>query len=332
MQIRIKARENNITECECPFCNSNMMFVKDDVFSCFACGKSGSLNEIKNILTHNIKPGLFGYPEDAKIILSINEKAAMLYYENLKEKNAGSSYFRKRGIKKEDVDQFGLGYAPDNFTWLYDQLKNEYNEEDLEKSGLFRRGKYGLYDFFRNRVMFPIFGYDGSVIAFGGRVMDDSKPKYINSPENEIFSKHENLYGFPYDEKPKSESIFICEGYMDLIAVKKAGISDSAAVLGTALTKDHARLIASRYQHVYLGLDSDAAGINAIKRSLRTLHAYGLSVSVPEFMPAKDPDEFYSKYGGEKLKKKIEEAKNAERVLSKYVDANTLLDILLQST
>ena len=118
---------------------------------------------------------------------------------------------------------------------------------------------------------------------------------------------------------------------MDLIAAKKAGITDSAAVLGTAVTREHARLIASRYKHVYLGLDSDAAGIKAIQRSLRTLYAYGLTVSVPEFKPAKDPDEFFTRYGKDALKKRIVEASDAKRVIAKYADAEELLDILIKS-
>ena len=281
------------------------------------------------LIRHQVKFKPLAYPEEARSILRINEEAAMFYYGNLQKDNAGSHYFRKRRISKADVDEFGLGYAPDSFTAFYDHVKGKYPEEELEASGLFRRDKNGnFYDFFRNRVMFPIFGYDGEVIAFGGRVMDDSKPKYLNSSESAVFSKHENLYGFPFDEEPQSDTILICEGYMDLIAAKKAGIRDSAAVLGTALTAEHARLIASRYQKVCLGLDSDAAGIRAINRSIRALEAENLTVTVPQFQPAKDPDEFFVRFGAKALRDRIASADDARRIIAKYTDAEGLLDIL----
>lgn len=331
MQIKIlKKGENGYTFCECPFCKETML-IKDEAFACFFCGKSGSFSEMSRLLKHAKKKHVKKiYSENGKKILKINEMAAVFFYEKAQEKNAGADYFKSRKLCSKDLDAFGLGYAPDDFTALYRYLSKYFSDEDLELSGLFRRSQRGtLYDFFRNRVMFPIFGESGDVIAFGGRVLDDSKPKYLNSSESEVFSKHENLYGFPYDEEPCSDTILICEGYMDLIAAKKAGIQDSAAVLGTAVTKEHAALIASKYQKVCLGLDSDAAGMKAIKRSIRTLKAAGLSITVPSFKPAKDPDEFFTTYGAKALVEKVKSAEDADRAVARFADAKELVNILI---
>lgn len=330
MKIKIKKRGNDgYMFCECPFCKETIL-IKNDNFSCFFCGKSGSFTEMGRLLRCEKKNHLQKtYSDQGKKILEVNERAAMFFYEKAQENNAGANYLKSRKLQTEDIDTFGLGYAPDDFTALFKYLSKYFSEEELELSGLFRRSQKGtLYDFFRNRVMFPIFGETGDVIAFGGRVLDDSKPKYLNSSESEVFSKHENLYGFPYDGESKSDTIFICEGYMDLIAMKKAGIQDSAAVLGTAVTKDHANLIASKYSKVCLGLDSDAAGMKAIKRSIKTLRAVGLDITVPDFKPAKDPDEFFTKYGKKTLIERVKNAVDVESAIAKFADAKELTNIL----
>lgn len=327
----VMVQQNGFTLYTCPFCKARTLVTnkEKDAYTCFSCGRTGKISEERNVKENELKEET---PKE-DIFFDIYEAAASFYYISLHSDNSGSRYFRKRNIIKEDVDEFGLGFAPEGYTNLYDKLKKSFSDEELLSSGLFRQSERGrIYDFFRNRVMFPIFDKSERVVAFGGRVLDDSKPKYINSSESEFFSKRKLLYGFPYNEPPRSDTIFICEGYMDLIAMKKAGIRDSAAVLGTALTKAHVKLIASRYKKVCLGLDSDAAGLNAIKRSLWELMKYGLEVTIPSFSPEKDPDEFLQKNGKEALLKRISEAEEAKRFIAKHLGAKELLSVLLSNT
>ena len=311
----------------CPFCGKKA-FVRSrmlNTYTCFLCSKTGNFGE------QQAGTGMVVDSEQVgDVFYEINEEAASYYYASLQGENAGSAYLGKRQITRSEIDEFGLGYAPSGYRTLFNHLKDKFDLEDLKKSGLFREGKKGgLYDFFRNRVIFPIFDGKQRVVGFGGRVLDDSKPKYLNSSENGAFSKRKMLYGFPYDEKPLTDTIFICEGYMDLIAAKKAGIRDSAAVLGTALTPEHVELIARRYKRVCLGFDSDEAGINAVKKSFAQLHSYGLTVTVPTFKPAKDPDEFLQKFGKEELKERLKNAEPAEQFIARYGDAKELLEILI---
>lgn len=323
------SRESAFALYKCPFCGEQTLVTnkKADVYTCFSCGKHGKISEVTKRKESGSATQI---PRENETFYNIYEKAAVFYYIHLQEDNGGSRYFKKRKINKEQIDEFGLGFAPEGFTNLYDELKKSFSNEELLNSGLFKKSEKGkIYDFFRNRVIFPIFDERGRVVAFGGRVLDDSKPKYLNSSENERFSKRTLLYGFPYDEEPASDTIFICEGYMDLIAMKKAGIRDSAAVLGTALTEEHVKLIASRYKRVCLGLDSDAAGMNAIRRSLKELKRGGLTVMVPTFNPAKDPDEFLQKYGTKALRDRLNKADDANHFMSKYGNAKELLNTLI---
>lgn len=312
---------------ECPFCHKKTLVTnkKEDKYSCFSCGRTGKVSEEKGEQKAIIKE--IDGPEDREF-LDIHEKAAMFYFLELKKCAEAARYLEKRNITEADIEEFGIGYAPPG-SKLYQKLCNEFSDEKLLESGLFRRGEDGtLYDFFRNRIMFPIFNDKGYVIAFGGRVLDDSKPKYLNSSESLFFSKRSIMYGFPYNDIPKSDTLLICEGYMDLIAAKKAGISDSAAVLGTALTKDHVKTIVKKYRKVLLGFDSDEAGMSAIKRSTGELKAFGIRVSIPNYKPAKDPDEFLHRFGSNALKKRLAEAMDASRFIAEYGTASELVDIL----
>ena len=315
--------QGGFTLYRCPFCNENTLVTnkQEDSFSCFSCGRTGKISEErKTVEKEEI--------QEDKTFLDIYEKSAIFYYLKLREYQEATDYLKKRNIKEADIDEFGLGYAPHGSS-LYQELSKEFSDEQLISSGLFRKDENGtLYDFFRNRIMFPIFNSKGNVVAFGGRVLDDSKPKYLNSSENIYFSKRKILYGFPYEEEPQSDTILICEGYMDLIAAKKAGIRDSAAVLGTALTKDHVKTIIGKYKKVLLGFDSDEAGMNAIKRSLSELKAYGLKASIPNYKPAKDPDEYLQLFGSAALIKRLSEATYASRFIAEHGTASELLDIL----
>lgn len=314
---------------QCPYCGEQTLVTNKsaDTFTCFSCGKWGWISEVnKKVEARQTVQAL----AVGNSFYDICEQAAAFYYINLQKANDGSRYFKKRNITRAQIDEFGLGFAPDGFTNLYEKLRKEFSDEELLKSGLFKKSEKGkVYDFFRNRVIFPIFDEKSRVVAFGGRVLDDSKPKYLNSSENEFFSKRSLLYGFPYDEEQASDTIFICEGYMDLIAMKKAGIRDSAAVLGTALTDEHVKLIANRYKKVCIGLDSDAAGMNAIRRSLKALKRGGLMVTVPKFNPAKDPDEFLQRFGVKALCARLGKAEDANRFVAKYGSAKELLNVLI---
>ena len=312
----------------CPFCHKKTLVTnkKEDKYSCFSCGRTGKVSEERGERSGQ-KVIEKETPED-KEFLDIHEKAAMFYFLELGKCAEATRYLEKRNITEAAREEFGIGYAPQG-SKLYQELHKDFSDEKLLDSGLFRKGEDGsLYDFFRNRIMFPIFNSKGEVIAFGGRVLDDSKPKYLNSSENLYFSKRKIMYGLPYDDIPESDTLLICEGYMDLIAAKKAGISDSAAVLGTALTKDHVKIIAKKYRRVLLGFDSDEAGMNAIKRSVGELKAFGIKVSIPNYKPAKDPDEFLHRFGSDALKKRLSEAIDASRFIAEYGTASELVDIL----
>lgn len=298
---------------KCPFCKSESEVFsvdkKTDTFFCYACGTKGTEKDLCRYLYGEL-PNAETEDKDTAVLKAIHKDAALLYYKNLMNgNNPGMEYLKKRNIDKF-ITKFGLGYAPKSSAWLYNKLKQKYGKEAILKSGLVRADEDGkLYDFFRNRVMFPIINQDENVVAFGARTLSDTvKPKYINSSESEIFSKRRNLYGFPYRSKKRSDSIIICEGYMDYIAIKNYVTDDCAATLGTALTEEHAALIAKYYKNVYLSFDSDEAGINAVRRSSEILDKYGLTLKIPNYKPCKDPDEFINKNGAAAFKKRLSEA------------------------
>lgn len=319
----------------CPFCKAATETFsvdhKENTFFCFACGAFGDTAEF----SARVGAGQLAQSvQKNQTLLHIYEDAAGYYFENLMEGGSpGLSYFSERGLTKKECEMFGLGYSPDSFSGLYKMMIKKYRHEELMQSGLFKISKRGYpYDLFRNRVMFPIIDENGDVIAFGGRVLsEDSSPKYMNSPETKVFSKRNYLYGFPYKAEQRGEELLICEGYMDLIAVQKNGFSDSAAVLGTSLTEEHARLIRTYYRKVCLMLDSDAAGINAAKRTIRLLNAVGLTVSVSDLRPAKDPDEFIKNMPKGSFQKRISAADPSDQFLARHASsADEIVDILLR--
>lgn len=322
---------------KCPFCHGETATFSTDnkigTFFCYGCGTGGTRRDFM------IRMKEVSVPIEAKqkdpVLTQIYEEAAYYYYEQLtRADNVGRQYLLKRGISKNDMAEYGLGYAPDAFANLYNMLIRQYPKEDLMRSGLFKISQNGSpYDFFRNRVMFPIMDREGDVIAFGGRVMDDSKPKYINSAESTLFSKRNCLYGYPYEATSRKRGLIICEGYMDYIAVHSAGFTDCAAVLGTSLTEEHAKLIAADYKEVYLSMDSDGAGIYAAKKSIAVLEKAGLIVKVLDFKPHKDPDEFIRKnpYGVAGFAKRIEHALPSYKFLARHAEnVDELVNILIQ--
>ncbi len=228
---------------------------------------------------------------------------ACLFDENLGKK--GMEYLAvKRKLPPVIIKRFGLGFAPDGFGGLTDYMKKQgFTEEELITGFLCGKSqKTGrAYDYFRNRVIFPIINTSGDVIAFGGRVMDDSKPKYLNSSDTPGFKKSRNLFALNYAKKHCSERMILCEGYMDVIACHAAGFENAVATLGTALTQEQARLMAKHTKEVLIAYDSDEAGQNAAKKAIRMLSDVGLEVKVLNMEGAKDPDEYIKKFGRDRF-------------------------------
>ena len=245
-------------------------------------------------------------------LFEINKQAANFYYAQLRQKTGenGLRYLKGRKLTDETLKKFALGYADQFGHSLYQYLKKKgYGDGLLEESGLFVfREKGGFSDKFWNRVMFPIQDVSGRVIGFGGRVMGDGKPKYLNSPETTLFNKRRHLYGLNFARLARERYLILCEGYMDVITMHQAGISCAVASLGTALTPEQANLIKRYAKEVRLLYDSDGAGVNAALRAIPILREAGLEARVVNLSPAKDPDEFINAQGPDALRKRIEDA------------------------
>ncbi|MBC5997713.1 DNA primase [Romboutsia ilealis] len=248
--------------------------------------------------------------EKSKKYQDIHLEAARFYFANLlKGKNPGYDYLRKRGLDDKTIKKFGLGFSQKSWNELMDYLLSKgYDKQDLVQCGLVNHKSEGnkYYDRFRNRVMFPIFDYRGNVIGFGGRVLDDSLPKYLNSPDSLIFNKRYNLYGLNFSRKNiVDRTIILVEGYMDLISLFQYGVRNVVATLGTALTEQQGNLIKRYADTAIISYDSDEAGIKATLRAIEILSKIGINVKVINLKDCKDPDEFVRKYGLEEYKKAI---------------------------
>ncbi|MBQ3429669.1 MAG: DNA primase [Mogibacterium sp.] len=287
-------------------------------YHCFGCGKSGDvigfvqeyyklpfMEAVEKLAAENgIKlpeRRSSGPKIDYDKYHGINAKAARFFYNNLGTKgNKGLAYLKKRGLSKETITAFGLGYAPASGTALVDHLRSEgVSDDDMLKLGLANSGKNGLYDKFRDRVMFPIISTQDKVIGFGGRAIADIKPKYLNSPESEIFLKKNNLFGLNLTKKEidREGRAIIVEGYMDMISLYQNGVKNVAASLGTALTINQARLLCRYSKNIVLSYDSDSAGINAALRGIDVIIAAGGKPRVMHVTDGKDPDDFIRAYG-----------------------------------
>ena len=246
-------------------------------------------------------------------LLEINKLAATYYYHRLKSQNGqvGLAYLKKRGLSDETINRFGLGYSGQNSGELYRYLKDKgFDDELLKETGLFTYER-GIHDKFWNRVMFPIMDINNKVIGFGGRVMGDAKPKYLNSPETKLFDKSRNLYGLNAARAARKGNLIICEGYMDVISLHQAGFNQAVASLGTALTPGQARLMKRYTDQVLITYDSDEAGVRAAMRAIPILREAGLSTKVINMQPYKDPDEFIKALGAEAFQERIENADNS---------------------
>lgn len=248
-------------------------------------------------------------------LLEINKQAAQYFYYQLRTEKGqtGLDYLKNRGLSEETMRKFGLGYSDRAGGGLYRYLKAKgYPDDRLRESGLFNVDeRHGMYDKFWNRVIFPIMDVNNRVIGFGGRVMGDAKPKYLNSPETKIFDKSRNLYGLNIARTTRKKYLILCEGYMDVISMHQAGFTNAVASLGTALTSGHASLLKRYTQEVLLLYDSDEAGIRAALRGIPTLREAGVNSRVVSLKPYKDPDEFIRNMGPEAFEQRLEEARDS---------------------
>ena len=247
-------------------------------------------------------------------VYEINKEAAIYFYKLLKSERGktGLSYLTNRGLSPETIKSYGLGYSDKYRDDLYKYIKSKgYTDEVLKQTGLFVIKENDIHDWFWNRVMYPIMDARGRVIAFGGRVMGDAEPKYLNSPETVIFEKSKNLYGLNVAKKHKDGDFILCEGYMDVIALHQAGFTNAVATLGTALTESHTWLLKRYTPRVFLSYDSDGAGRKAALRAIPMLKNAGLSVKVINLSPFKDPDELIKNMGAEEYRNRIKNARNS---------------------
>ncbi|MGP1569342.1 MAG: DNA primase [Eubacteriales bacterium] len=295
------------------------------IFTCFGCGATGDVleftkryynlefNEAIEKLAKNVGIEYTPYKQENvdkyKTYYEINREAALLFFKNLATKrNIGYQYIRKRGISDATIKKFGIGYAPDSWDFLCNHFKGKYQFSILKELGLVseKNGKY--FDKFRNRLIFPIIDTRGRVIGFGGRAIGNAEPKYLNSPENAIFKKKNNLYGLNICKKDisKLDKALLVEGYMDVVSLAQAGINITVASLGTALTKEQAMLLKRYSKNIILSYDSDQAGINATLRGLSILLESGCKPKVLVIDGAKDPDEFLQKNGRDEFNKLID--------------------------
>lgn len=248
-------------------------------------------------------------------LLEINKEAAKYFFKLMRSDRGQRAYqyFKNRELSDETMVKFGLGYSDQYSDDLYRYLKSKgYEDAILKESGLISFDeKRGGHDKFWNRAMFPIMDVHNRVIGFGGRVMGEGEPKYLNSPETKIFDKSRNLYGLNVARTTKKDQLLLCEGYMDVIALHQAGFDNAVASLGTALTSGHANLLKRYTKDVYLTYDSDGAGVKAALRAIPILKEVGISAKIVNMRPYKDPDEFIKNLGAEEYQKRIDEAENS---------------------
>lgn len=339
-------------KCLCPFHNektpSFTVYEDTQSFYCFGCGAGGdvisfimqieNLDYIEAIRLLANRSGIT-IPEDGQddqlarrkeLIYKINKDAAKFFHNCLKSTNgkAGLQYFVNRKLKKTTIIKYGLGFAPDSWHGLLNYLnKLGYSSEDISDADLaIKSPKGNYYDKFRNRVIFPIIDLRGTIIGFGGRVLDDSKPKYLNSSDTVIFKKSNNLFSMNLAKNSADKSLILSEGYMDVIAMYQAGFQNAVATLGTALTTEQARLISRYANDVVIAYDSDEAGQNATNRASKLFEEVGVEARVLQIKNAKDPDEYIQEFGADRFKVLIEQSENVIVNRIKRIKAKHNLD------
>lgn len=331
----------------CPFHSektpSFTVFPATKTFYCFGCGAGG------DVVTFIMRSENLDYPSALEFlakragitipesgdrndgikrsrILDMNRAAAKYFFESLSKSSAAMSYLKSRGLTEPLIRHFGIGFAPDSFGALTGHLSNlGFSAEEMKTGflcGISSKTKRP-YDYFRNRIIFPIIDVSGDVVAFGGRVMDDSMPKYLNTSDTPAFKKSRNLFALNFAKNHCSEQMILCEGYMDVIALHGAGFPNAVATLGTALTPEQARIMKRYTKKVIISYDSDKAGQNAAARAFGILAEAGIEAKILKVTGAKDPDEFIKKFGPERFKLLLSESRSRfdfvlDNTLSKY--------------
>ena len=333
----------------CPFHNEKTpSFTVDDkkqLFHCFGCGEGG---DVVSFIMH--KEGL-SYIDAMKYLANkagiklddsksskenkilnryydINKDIMMYFYKNLLTDKAGQIYLKNRGFRSNIVNTFMLGFAKNSWDDLLNYVnKKDYLLDDIENLGLIKKSQSGkYYDKYRNRLIFPIINHYGKVIGFGGRSIDSTMPKYLNSPESQVFKKRYNLYGLNIFKKQASKDIILVEGYMDVIGLNNQGIDQAVASLGTSLTNDQAKLLKRYAKNVYICYDEDNAGIKATDRAIEILLDEDIKPNIISLEKGLDPDDFVKKYGRDAFLKKMDDASDVYNY--KY---NKILDLYAQS-
>lgn len=346
--VTLKRTGSNMTGL-CPFHNektpSFVVFNGTQSFYCFGCAAAGDvvtfIRRIENLeyveaLRFLARRSGITIPEDEQRsgvrksrILEMNKTAARFFRSQLLTSKTAKEYVIKRGLTKKTVDRFGLGYSGLKGYELLDHLKQHgYTDDEMVAAKLAGKNERGYFPFFRDRVMFPIIDTSGSVIGFGGRVMGNQEPKYLNTPDTPAFNKGRNLFALNYAKEHCEESLILCEGYMDVIALHAAGFQNAVATLGTALTQEQARLIKRYTNKVVLSYDGDNAGKRATDRASKILGEVGIDVRVLRVTGAKDPDEYIKAYGADAFSRLLKGSDTKfdyvmKTVLSKY-DAETV--------
>lgn len=347
---QVKRRGRNLT-CLCPFHNektpSFTIYPENQSFYCFGCGAGGdvitfirraeNLDYIEAVKFLADRAGI-PMPEDgyddraAKLksrILEVNRETARFYFASLMSPagKGALEYLRGRGLSDKTIRRFGLGYAPDSWDAALRHLTGKgFTREELAAASIAvqsSRDKGRYFDQFRGRVMFPIIDIRGNVIAFGGRVMGDGGPKYLNSPDTPVFKKSRNLFALNLAKTTKEDTLILAEGYMDVIALHQGGFGNAVATLGTALTGEQARLISQYAGTVVIAYDSDGAGQTATRRAINIFGEIGMRVKVLSMSGAKDPDEYIKKFGSQRFRMLIEGSSSAmdfeiEKLRGKY--------------
>lgn len=335
--VNIIRRGRNFV-CSCPFHSektpSCTIFTDTQSFYCFGCGAGG------DVITFTMKAENLDFTEAVKLlaqrsglevpqensrdsqlakrktrIYEMNRIAANFFYTQLIKGNdkSGLKYFADRKLSPQIIKKYGLGYAPDSWNALTDTLRSKgYSDEEIIDAWLGSRSKKGtIFDIFRKRVMFPIVDLRGNIIGFGGRVLDNSQPKYLNTGATPVFDKGSNLFSMNFAKNADTKRLILCEGYMDVIAVNQAGFDNAVATLGTAITANQARLMSHYAEEIIIAYDSDGAGQKATQKAINHFADVGMRTRILRMEGAKDPDEYIKKFGRDRFKMLIDGSDDA---------------------
>ncbi|WP_454969343.1 DNA primase [Eubacterium sp.] len=332
--VSLKKRGNTYVGL-CPFHNektpSFTVYENTQSFYCFGCGAGGdgvsfmrkieNLDYIDAVKVLAQRAGMQmpddGYDDSLskkrRTVLEINRETARFYHNYMmsEQGKVGLQYFLNRGLSQKTIRHFGLGYAPNKWDELLKHLKSKgYNVSDMLAAGVVRKGEKGYYDYFRNRVMTPIIDVRGNFIAFGGRVLDDSKPKYINTSDTLAYKKTNEVFGLNYAKDSGKDSLILCEGYMDVIAMHQAGFTNAVAGCGTALTNEQVRLLSRYAKEIILVYDNDEAGQKALNKAISLFDQVDIEISIPTLSGGKDPDEIIKNLGRARFADMLENSSN----------------------